>query len=126
MLSTGVTGQRHRVGGSHPAAVPWVPRLLAIVHGLTEDPEDRGYRPSRFWGQWQLRSISSISNGDERWHVSPPEVRGKAEHGSSMAASKLKAKEWHCSNQATNTASFWSKIKIWISVQPSLRLGHMH
>ena len=33
MLSTGVTGHRDRVGGSLPAAVPWVLGLPAIVHG---------------------------------------------------------------------------------------------
>ena len=30
---------------------------------MTEDAEDRGYRPTRLWGHWRLQSIS-ISNGD--------------------------------------------------------------
>ena len=53
MPSIGVTGHRNRVGGSHPAAVPWVPGLPEIVHSLTEDPEDWGYRPSRLRPQQQ-------------------------------------------------------------------------
>ena len=46
---------------------------------MTEDPEDRGYRPTRLWGQWQLQSIN-LSNGDgnERCPVGPPGVRGKS------------------------------------------------
>ena len=36
---------------------------------MTEDPSDRGYRPTRPWGQWQLQSIS-ISNGDGLWQRS--------------------------------------------------------
>ena len=44
---------------------------------MTEDPEVRGYRPTRLWGQLQLQSVS-ISNGDERWPVGLPGVRGKA------------------------------------------------
>ena len=51
----------------HPAAVPWVPGLPEIVHRLTKDLEDRGYRMSRLGGQWQLRCVSSISTGDKRW-----------------------------------------------------------
>ena len=34
MPSAGVTGHRDRVGGSHPAAVPWVPGLPETVHSL--------------------------------------------------------------------------------------------
>ena len=30
---------------------------------MTEDPEDRGYRSTRLWGQWQLHGVS-VSNGD--------------------------------------------------------------
>ena len=62
MLSIGVTFHHTRVGGPHPFVIPWVPRLPEIVHNLTKNPEDRGYRPSMLWGQWQLRSISTISN----------------------------------------------------------------
>ena len=54
---------------------------------MTEDLEDWGYRPTRLWGQWQLQSVS-ISNGDERWPVDPPGVRGKAWQSSSTATSK--------------------------------------
>ena len=43
---------------------------------MTEDPEDRGYRPAGLWGQWQGQSIS-ISNGDGRWPVGPPGVKGQ-------------------------------------------------
>ena len=43
---------------------------------MEEDPEDRGYRPTRLWGQWHLQSIS-ISNGDGRWPVGPPGVKGQ-------------------------------------------------
>ena len=43
---------------------------------MTEDPEDRGYRATRLWGQWQLHSVS-ISNGDGRWPVCSPGVRGQ-------------------------------------------------
>ena len=43
---------------------------------MTEDPEDRGYRATRLWGQWQLQSVS-ISNGDGRWPVCSPGVRGQ-------------------------------------------------
>ena len=50
MLSTGATGYRDQVGGP-PDTVPWVPGLPEIVHSFTEDVEDRGYRPSRLWGQ---------------------------------------------------------------------------
>ena len=57
---------------------------------MTEDPEDRGYRPTRLWGQWQLQCIS-ISNGDGRWSVCSPGVRGKAWQSSSTATSKHNA-----------------------------------
>ena len=43
---------------------------------MTEDPEDRGYRPTKLWGQWQLQSVS-ISNGDGRWPVCSPGVKGQ-------------------------------------------------
>ena len=47
-----------------------------VAHSMTEDPEDRGYRPTRLWGHWQLQSFS-ISNGDGRWPVGPPGVKGQ-------------------------------------------------
>ena len=47
-----------------PCSIPWVSELPEVAHSMTEDPEDRGYRPTRLWGQWQLQSVS-ISNGDE-------------------------------------------------------------
>ena len=48
-----------------PRSIPWVLGLPEVAHSMTEDPEDRGYRPTRLWGQWQLHSVS-ISNGDGR------------------------------------------------------------
>ena len=59
-----------------PRSIPWVPGLPEVAHSMTEDPEDRGYRPTRLWGQWQLQSVS-ISNGDGRWPVCSPGVKGQ-------------------------------------------------
>ena len=59
-----------------PCSIPWVPGLPEVAHSMTEDPEDRGYRPTMLWGQWQLLSFS-ISNGDGRWPVGPPGVKGQ-------------------------------------------------
>ena len=59
-----------------PRSIPWVPGLPEVAHSMTEDPEDRGYRATRLWGQWQLQSVS-ISNGDGRWPVCSPGVRGQ-------------------------------------------------
>ena len=59
-----------------PRSIPWVPGLPEVAHSMTEDPEDRGYRATRLWGQWQLLSVS-ISNGDGRWPVCWPGVRGQ-------------------------------------------------
>ena len=70
-----------------PCSIPWVLGLPEVAHSLTEDPEDRGYRPTRLWGQWQLQSVS-ISNGDERWPVCSPGVRVKAWQSCSTATSK--------------------------------------
>ena len=61
---------------SLPCSIPWVPGLPEVAHSITEDPEDWGCRPARLWGQWQLQSFS-ISNGDGRWPVGPPEVKGQ-------------------------------------------------
>ena len=55
---------------------------------MTEDPEDRGYRSTRLWGQWQLQSVS-ISNGDGRWPICSPGVRGQ---GTSMQQHRNKQK----------------------------------
>ena len=30
-----------------PCSIPWVPGLPEVAHSMTEDPEDRGYRPTR-------------------------------------------------------------------------------
>ena len=70
-----------------PWSIPWVPGLPEVAHSMTEDSEDRGYRPTRLWGQRQLVSII-ISNGDERWPVDSPGVRGKAWQSSSTSTSK--------------------------------------
>ena len=55
---------------------------------MTEDPQDRGYRPTKLWGQLQLQSVS-ISNGDERWPVDSPAVKG---HGMAMQLHSNKQK----------------------------------
>ena len=59
-----------------PCSIPWVPGLPEVAHSMTEDPEDRGYRPTMLWGQWQLQSVS-ISNSDERLPVGTPGVMGQ-------------------------------------------------
>ena len=59
-----------------PRSTPWVPGLPKVAHSMTEDPEDRGYRSTTLWGQWHLQSVS-ISNGDGRWPVCSPGVRGQ-------------------------------------------------
>ena len=59
-----------------PCSIPWVPGLPEVAHSMTEDPEDWGYGSTRLWGQWQLQSVS-ISNGDGRWPVCSPGVRGQ-------------------------------------------------
>ena len=59
-----------------PCSIPWVSGLPEVAHSTTEDPEDRGYQPAKLWGQWQLHSFS-ISNGDGRWPVGPPGVKGQ-------------------------------------------------
>ena len=71
-----------------PASMPWVPGLPEVAHSMTEDPEDRGYRSTRLWGQWRLQSVS-ISNGDGRWPVCSPGVRGQ---GTSMQQHRNKQK----------------------------------
>ena len=38
-----------------PCLILWVPGLPEVAHSLPEDPEDRGYRPTKLWGQWQLQ-----------------------------------------------------------------------
>ena len=48
-----------------PCSIQSVPGLPQVAHNMTEDQDDGGYRRTRLWGQWQLRSFSS-SNGDER------------------------------------------------------------
>ena len=57
-------------------SIMWVPGLPEESHNMMEDLEDRGYRPARLSGQWQLQRFS-ISNGDERWPVASPGVRGQ-------------------------------------------------
>ena len=59
-----------------PRSIPWVPGLPEVAHSMTEDPEDRGYRSTRLWGQWQLHCVS-ISNGDGRWPVYSMGLRGQ-------------------------------------------------
>ena len=59
-----------------PCSIPWVVGLPAVAHCMTEDPQDRGYRRTTGWGRWQLQSVS-VSNGDERWLVGSPGVKGQ-------------------------------------------------
>ena len=59
-----------------------------MAHSMTEDTEDREYRPSRLSGQWQLHSIS-ISNGDGRWPVCSTGVK---EQGSATQQYSTKQK----------------------------------
>ena len=59
-----------------PRFIPWVLGLPGVAHTLTEDPEHRGYHLTGLWGHWQMQSVS-ISNGDERWPVGPPGVKGQ-------------------------------------------------
>ena len=86
-----------------PRSIPRVPGLLEVAHSLTEDPEDRGYQPTRLWGQWQLQSVS-ISNGDKRGPVGPPGVKGQgmATQQHSKKHKKKGCLLWvQCSNQET-------------------------
>ena len=71
-----------------PRSIPWVPGLPEVAHSMTEDPEDRGYRSTRLWGQWRLQSVS-ISNGDGRRPVCSPGVRGQ---GTAMQQHRNKQK----------------------------------
>ena len=43
---------------------------------MTEGLHDRGYRPTRLWGLWQLQGVS-ISNSDARWPVGLLQVMGQ-------------------------------------------------
>ena len=91
-----------------PCWIPWVPGLPKVAHSLTEDRE---CRPTRIWGQWQLQSIS-ISNGDERWPVEAPGVKGqgKAEHQYSSKQGQVLGGQ-HCNKQATIAPSFGTRQK---------------
>ena len=71
-----------------PRSIPWVPGLPEVAHSMTEDWEERGYRSTRLWGQWRLQSVS-ISNGDGRWPVCSPGVRGQ---GTAMQQHRNKQK----------------------------------
>ena len=66
---------------------------------MTEDPEDRGYRPTRRFGQLQVQSVS-ISNGDERWPVGSPGGKGQ---GINIITSRKQGcfLRVQCGNQAT-------------------------
>ena len=59
-----------------PCSIPWVPGLPEVAPSMTEDPKDRGQRPTRLWGHWQPHSFS-IRNGDGRWPVGSPGVKGQ-------------------------------------------------
>ena len=47
-----------------PRSIPWVPGLPEVAHSMTEDPEDRGYRSTRLWGQWQLHRLALATATD--------------------------------------------------------------
>ena len=96
-----------------PCSIPWVPGLLEVAHSLTEDQEDRGYRPARLWGQWQLHSFS-ISNGDGRWPVGPPGVKGQGmatqQHSDKQ---KARAPPMGAMQQPRNEAACMWRSKSW-------------
>ena len=54
---------------------------------MKEDPEDRGYHPTRLYGQWQLQSFS-ITNGDGHWPVGRRGVKGRGRAMQQQAESK--------------------------------------
>ena len=94
MLSIGVTGHNAQAGGLHRGTVPWVPRLPETVHSL-ENPEVRGYRPSKILGLWQVRSIRSIS----------PATRALVhEHTGGEGGSKAKQQHRHKQEQGLGVA----------------------
>ena len=78
-------------GISHRQVVPALLDLVVlglpeVAQCMTEDPGDLGYRPTRICGQWQLQSFSN-SNGDKRYPVEPPGVKGQGiatQHHSDM------------------------------------------
>ena len=47
-----------------PCSIPWVPRLPEVARSLTHDPEDRGYRPTGLWGQWQMQALALATATD--------------------------------------------------------------
>ena len=59
-----------------PRSIPLVPGLPEVAHCMTEDPEGQGYRSTMLLGQWHLQSVS-ISNGEGRWPVRSPGLRGQ-------------------------------------------------
>ena len=70
-----------------PRSIPWVPGLPEVAHSMTEDPEDRGYRPTRLWGQWQLQPLALATATDAGPFVRRG-YRGKAQQRSSIATSR--------------------------------------
>ena len=92
-----------------PCSIPWVPGLPEVAHSMTEDPEDRGYRPTRL----QLQSIS-ISNGDERWPVGPLGVMGQGiasqQHSHKQ---KARAHPMGATQQPRNKAACVRRNKSW-------------
>ena len=46
-----------------PCSIPWVPRLPEVAHNMTEDREERGYRPTRLRGRRALALATATSAG---------------------------------------------------------------
>ena len=85
-----------------PRSIPWVPGLPEVAHSMKEDPEDRGYRSTRLWGQWLLQSVS-ISNGDGRWPVCSPGGKG-ARHSNAAASQQAESKGFTVRRKAATKA----------------------
>ena len=96
-----------------PCSISWVQGLLEVAHSMTEDPKDRGYRPTRLWGQWQLQSVS-ISNGDGRWPVGPLGVKGQG-RAMQRRSNKQKARAYRmgATQQPSNKAARMRRSKSW-------------
>ena len=92
-----------------PCSIPWVPRLPEVAHIMAEDPEDRGYRRTRLWRQWQLQSIG-ISNGDGHWPFGPPGVKGQGRHSNKQ---KARVPPMGATQQPSNKGARMRRSKRW-------------
>ena len=73
---------------------------------MTEDPEDRGYRPTRLWGPWQVQSFSII-RATGAGPLDRRGCRGKTGQCSSIATSRKQGRlvRVQGSNQVTKHAA---------------------